>query len=246
MNRSRIRHGNGTTTSVETVQSINVPAARNSQLVNEKFKGTPRTLREGSTPRLMSNGAAAVDFDTVGSLSLAFRNRPWAAPSVQELSSQMGQSRHADPIIIETPMGDVLSAVGSSADHVIATRMIQSTRESQAQSRHPSVPLSRHGQQLSFGAVYEHRDCFGVPKFIAKTGQVPEAAMAGDVSRHQAVKNMLSHESGSSKVVWAGTGRGVVGNREMEAITKGILDKRAAELHAEKLRGPKPYSRHGY
>lgn len=245
MNRSQISHGAQPTTisTVETIQPAS--KARNSHIVNERFKGAPRTLREGNTSRLMSDCATVVGVDTVGRLSGAFRNTPWASPSVQELSSQMGHSRHATPIIIETPIGDVLSAVGSSADHVIATRIIQASRETHGMSHTPRL-TSRYRQPPSFGAVYEHRDCFGVPKFIATTGQTPEAAIAGDMTRYQAVKNMLTYEAGSSKVVWAGAGRGVVGNREMEAITKGIMDKRAAELHAEKLRGPKPYSRHGY
>lgn len=244
MNRSE--YIGGTNNVLETSAS-SVPINKSEHLlINEKFNGTQRRLRGDSTPRLKSNGAAIIGTDNVGSLGAAFRNRPWAAPSVQDLSSQMGHSRHADPLIIETPLGDILTAVGNSKDHAIASRMIQAARESPVSCTQSRQTQGRRDQTPSFGAVYEHRDCFGVPRFIAKTGLVPEDAMAGDVSRHQAVKNMLTYESGSSKVVWAGTGRGVVGNKEMEAITKCILDKRTAELNAEKLRGPKPYSRHGY
>ena len=100
----------------------------------------------------------------------------------------------------------------------------------------------------AFGAVYEHRDCFGKPKFVGSTtDRAPEEAFVADARQHQAVRNMLVHQGGQSNVVWAGAGDGrVLGPQEMQTITQGIVARRAKKLEVEKLRSIKPYSRHGF
>ena len=55
----------------------------------------------------------------------------------------------------------------------------------------------------------------------------------------------MAGPSGGSRVVWAGVGRGPVGESEMKAIRKAIVNDRSARQHVKKLSGPKPYSRHG-
>ena len=100
--------------------------------------------------------------------------------------------------------------------------------------------------ERSFGAVYEHRDCFGRPKFISNTNDVPERAMASDARQHKGVRDMMTYQGGRSNVVWAGTGTFPLGPKEMKTITNGIVARRAETLQIQKLSGPKPYSRHGW
>ena len=108
-------------------------------------------------------------------------------------------------------------------------------------------------QKPQFGVVYEHRDCFGKPQFIGHTGGVPEQRFSEDVGLHQGVRNLLVYQHGKSEVVWAGTsaaslgvGAQTGGESTMQTITQSIVEQRAQIHQLEKLKGPKPYSRHGY
>ena len=98
----------------------------------------------------------------------------------------------------------------------------------------------------SFEAVFEHRDAFGKPKFIGRTDSTPEARFAQDIQQHQTIRNMMTYQQGRSDVVWSGVGQYPLGPEEMSRITEKIVEERSKKLHAQKLRGPKPYSRHGY
>ena len=104
----------------------------------------------------------------------------------------------------------------------------------------------RRRNERSFGAVYEHRDCFGCPKYISDTDGVPERAMAHDARKHKGVRDMMTYQGGRSNVVWAGTGSFPLGPNEMKTITTKIVERRAQTLKIQKLGGPKPYSRHGW
>ena len=187
--------------------------------------------------------------------------------SYQDLTQQLGKNKEAHALVVEGPTGDVLTAVGTDKDNSIANRILSDTQRSKKEqnnedmnrtlnaghtprfvSHHPSKHKTK-ATPREFGVVYEHKDCFGKPKFIGHTGKVPEKQFSEDASQHQAVRNLLTYEQGKSEVVWAGTGalsRAGGGADTMENITKRIVDERAKELELNKLRGPKPYSRHGY
>ena len=47
-------------------------------------------------------------------------------------------------------------------------------------------------------------------------------------------------------MVWAGCGTYPLGAQEMQTITSQIADRRAQQHNVQKLKGPKPYSKHGY
>lgn len=117
--------------------------------------------------------------------------------------------------------------------------------------------MSTRGEQPSevfaFGAVYEHRDCFGVPRYVGETEFAPEQQFAAD-QQHPGVRKTLNHtvrtsnggrKSGSSSVVWAGFGTGPVGAQQMSDMRKAVQHVRAERLQAAKLNGFKPYSAHG-
>ena len=226
--------------------------------------------RNSNLTRLTRTGAAIIARRNV------FREQPWKAPSVQALSRQMGRSRDANPLLVEGPAGPVISAVGRQSDHHIASDVLGRAQErrvragiampragrplaaegaGQTQRRAGNSimqPKSRLQQRpprrpvQSFGAVFEHRDAFGKPKFIGRTDSTPEARFAQDVQQHQAVRNLISYDGGRSDVVWTGVGQYPLGPEEMSRITEKIVEERSKKLHAQKLRGPKPYSRHGF
>ena len=199
-----------------------------------------------------------------------FRDEPWKSSSVQALTSKMGRGRDANPLLVEGPAGPVISAVGQRSDNAIASTVLAHAQEQRVKNGLP-MPFGRtqvsnaarrsagnailHGGQLrqrhnhkscSFGAVYEHRDAFGKPKFVGRTEKAPEVRFAQDIQQHQAVRNLMTYERGRSDVVWTGVGTYPLGPEEMSKITERIVEERSKKLHAQKLRGPKPYSRHGY
>jgi hypothetical protein len=96
---------------------------------------------------------------------------------------------------------------------------------------------------FSFGAVYEHRDAFGVPRYVGETGDAPELAFQADME-HKGVRKTVKG-GGSSQVVWAGFGSGPVGAAQMEDMRKAVQHVRAERLQAAKLSSFKPYSAHG-
>jgi hypothetical protein len=191
--------------------------------------------------------------------------------------------------VVEGRHGDILTAVGSDSDHLIANAVLSQAQET-LQQQASRIGMAGHTPRFSasaraassvssrgnssgrsdnrqFGVVYEHRDCFGKPQFIGHTGGVPEQRFHEDSRAHLAVRTLLTYQEGSSEVVWAGTvpastlslpsargpssssgsidGTGRDGSI-MQTITESIVQQRAQVHHMEKLRGPKPYSRHGY
>jgi hypothetical protein len=164
----------------------------------------------------------------------------------------MGNNATARPLLVEGPAGPVISAVGTAADNRAASSalLFAQTRRSRAGIAMPTTRASANvvgrGGGRSFGAVYEYKDCFGVPKVIGKTSTNPESALLGDAKNHQDVKNMLSYQGGEQDIVWAGVGTYPLGKQEMESITAKIVDQRSKKYQLAKLSGPKPYSSHGY
>ena len=109
-----------------------------------------------------------------------------------------------------------------------------------------AAPYAGRMDQVVFGAVYEHT-WNGRPVYVGDTDAMPERTMALDRKRNGEVRRtmaMAGHDGGA-RVVWAGVGRGPVGRDEMRAIRTAIVEDRSARLRVQKLRGPKPYSRHG-
>ena len=109
-----------------------------------------------------------------------------------------------------------------------------------------SKPYMGPMNKTVFGAVYEHT-WNGRPVYVADTDQLPERAIAADQKTHRDVRRTmaLAGPDGSAKVVWAGVGRGPVGETEMRAIRNAIVEDRSARQRVQKLSGVKPYSRHG-
>mmetsp|Transcript_19770 Transcript_19770/g.36825 ORF Transcript_19770/g.36825 Transcript_19770/m.36825 type:complete len:288 (-) Transcript_19770:22-885(-) len=232
---------------------------------SEQFIGTGRTLQEEDVSNVSSR------LNTYKDVGDAFSSRPWAAPSVQNLTAQLGKTREAHALVVEGRHGDVLTAVGSEKDHSIANTVLSHAQEIERQKRREMMPSLHAGHTprhlpassrdatrtgpREFGVVYEHRDCFGKPKYVGHTSGVPEKRFSEDARKHQGVRNLLAYQQGRSDVVWAGSAAGSVGSSRagapggtstMKAITEGIVEQRAQEQHLQKLKGPKPYSRHGY
>jgi hypothetical protein len=183
----------------------------------------------------------------------------------KNLTSQLGKTREAHALVVEGRHGDVLTAVGSNKDHTIANEVLSRAQEMERQRRQSRMPTLHAGRTprhlppssrdatrstpREFGVVYEHRDCFGKPQFVSHTGGVPEKSFSQDAKQHQGVRNLLTYQDGRSDVVWAGSAAISVGagsSSLMQTITHGIVEKRAQDHQLEKLKGPKPYSRHGY
>ena len=57
--------------------------------------------------------------------------------------------------------------------------------------------------QVAFGCVYEHRDCFGRARFVGDTASVPEEQFEKDRKAHRGVGYLLSEKhGGTSEVIW--------------------------------------------
>tara|TARA_B100000795_G_scaffold265859_1_gene248252 strand:- start:730 stop:1512 length:783 start_codon:yes stop_codon:yes gene_type:complete len=180
------------------------------------------------------------------------RNQPWTAPSVQQLSNRMGNNATARPLLVEGPAGPVISAVGSQTDHRVANTALINAQQRRLRSG-ISMPTRRAGANViargggqSFGAVYEYRDSFGAPKITSATSSTPESSLIRDTQNHQGIRNLMTHRQGSAAVVWSGVGTFPLGQQEMQDITQSIVEQRSKKYQTAKLRGPKPYSRHGY
>ena len=102
--------------------------------------------------------------------------------------------------------------------------------------------------ELAFGAVYEYRDSAGVPMVCGSTARRPEEQFSRDFDAHGAAASAAGVRARSvrAEVVWAGVGRGTVGQPDMDAMREAVAAERAARLRVGKLSGPKPYSRHGW
>ena len=108
---------------------------------------------------------------------------------------------------------------------------------------HSTLAVHSDAPPFSFGAVYEHRDAFGVPRYVGETGEAPEIAFQADME-HKGVRKTVQG-GGSSSVVWAGFGSGPVGAAQMSDMRKAVQHVRAERMQAAKLGGFKPYSAHG-
>jgi len=187
------------------------------------------------------------------------RSRPWESTTVQTLANKLGKDKNIVPMMIEGPTGCILASVGEERDQKVATEALCQCHEERLR-RAQSVPRQRAGQpaqpntpqpavarpnnEVSFGAVYEHR-VNGVPKYVGATNMLPEDKFRLDRKQHVEVERMMQRRTGHSEVVWAGIGRGVVGASEMEHITNTVLNERSERQQVNKLGGVKPYSRHG-
>mmetsp|Transcript_60371 Transcript_60371/g.135965 ORF Transcript_60371/g.135965 Transcript_60371/m.135965 type:complete len:230 (+) Transcript_60371:58-747(+) len=189
--------------------------------------------------------------------------QPWESMAVQslanKLSSPPGQSSE-DPVtalVLKSPQGTLLRAVGAKADHEVAGRILADIEQGgssgsapQHDSRTKSLAkvggglLSR--QQVAFGAVYEHRDSCGKPRLVGSTNVLPERQFQIDWQEHSQVRSLASDSpgGGSGHLVWAGIGSGVVGEQEMGRVREAIVHARSERLQLQKLSSEKPYSRH--
>jgi hypothetical protein len=146
----------------------------------------------------------------------------------------------------------ILGALGEDEDHKIAGSVLQrlSTNSSDVKkSKTQNAGREMMRQEFddpAFGVVYEHRDCFGVPKFVGSTDIVAEKQFMLDYKGNKTVHKIVNREQGSTDVVWAGYGSGPVGKAEMDEIRTSIAHNRAERLNIQKLGGTKPYSKHGY
>ena len=214
-----------------------------------------------------SDGKEAADSFEAGSLDKVrlgvLAKQPWRAPSVQRLAQQLGTNKLVQPMMVEGPAGTILTAVGEQEDHAVAGEVLRQAQEARAKRGTPmpwgnapdpnqtsssmtTAPANAGGAGKSaFAAVYEHRDCFGLPRAVGCTHTVPEQRFLEDQENHQGVSTLM-RRGGSSEVVWAGVGSYPLGPREMEVLMGEIAQRRAAQHKVQKLQGPKPYSRHGY
>lgn len=175
---------------------------------------------------------------------------------------------------LQGPKGKLLQAVGEKADNQVAAQAVVEIQKQQQQGkgsqcpggsqRRPPTPprerktiskdlmkISNPSQQhspVSFGAVYEHRDCFGKPKLIGSTGIQVEKQFHLDDKKEEIrqVTGGGREKGASAQVVWAGVGGAGLGEAEMAQVRRAVCDSRASRLQIEKLSSIKPYSRHGY
>ena len=99
-----------------------------------------------------------------------------------------------------------------------------------------------------FGAVYEYVDSAGQPRLVGSTGGQPEKKFMIDREDNASVGALLKRDTrAQAQLVWAGIGRRSrgCGEGEMAVVRRDIVGERASRLHAEKLGGIKPFSRHG-
>jgi len=101
---------------------------------------------------------------------------------------------------------------------------------------------NRH--KISFGAVYEHKDCFGKARLLGCTGETPEHQFMLDYINSKQVKALGRASELQSELVWAGMGSGFLGEAEMGQVRRAVMEKRSKRLQIDKLGSIKPYSRH--
>mmetsp|Transcript_67021 Transcript_67021/g.119228 ORF Transcript_67021/g.119228 Transcript_67021/m.119228 type:complete len:264 (+) Transcript_67021:131-922(+) len=201
---------------------------------------------------------------------------PAVTDFASKLKPQNRQADDADlhAMTLQGPQGKLLQAVGEKADNQAAAQSVLEIQKQQQQSkgsqcpggsqRRPPTPprerkttskdlmkTSNTSQQhtpVSFGAVYEHRDCFGKPKLIGSTGIQVEKQFHLDDKKEEIrqVTGGGREHGASAHVVWAGVGGSGLGEAEMAQVRRAVCDSRANRLQIEKLSSIKPYSRHGY
>ena len=120
-----------------------------------------------------SNGPNATSRDIV--------RKPWESTAVSKFASRVGVDPRAQPMVIKRQGGStILGALGEDEDHKIAGSVLQrlSTNSSDVKkSKTQNAGREMMRQEFddpAFGVVYEHRDCFGVPKFVGSTDIVAE------------------------------------------------------------------------
>jgi hypothetical protein len=256
-NTSR-RGGSMTTTITTALPPTNAPLATVRENGNTNILGIPsisNTNYRTTCGRTVGGGKQRRSLSRSGASIVARRNidRPWQAPSVQALSSRMGNNTTARPLLVEGPAGPVISAVGSSLDNKVAnTALIEAQKRRMEQGlkmprkKMMNSNVVERGGGSAFGAVYEYRDSFGIPRIVSNTSSTPEGAFLSDTRQHQGIRNFMVHQGGHQNVVWAGVGTYPLGKKEMTNITESIVEQRSKKYKMQKLSGHKPYSRHGY
>jgi hypothetical protein len=251
-NTSRGGGSTTTTTITTTLPPTNTPLATvcengTTTSTNTNWRTTHgRNVGGGNNSRSLSRSGASI---------VARRNidRPWQAPSVQALSSRMGNNATARPLLIEGPAGPVISAVGSSLDNQVANTALINAQKKRLEKglkmprkKMANTNVVERGGGSAFGAVYEYRDSFGIPRVVSSTSSTPEGAFLRDTRQHQGIRNLTTHQGGQQNVVWAGVGTYPLEKQEMTNITASIVEQRSKKYKMQKLSGHKPYSRHGY
>lgn len=200
---------------------------------------------------------------------------PWESLAVQEFAGRIRDTSAIEAgiapsaMMLQGPGGrTVLAALGDPEDHKVAGKTVSDMQQSgfnhdgRAAATKPAIggrsgdsrlvqvpsgqqaPLQR--TQLSFGAVYEHRDTAGKAKFVASTGVLPERQFQLDWQEQAAVKELSAQRGpgSSGHLVWVGVGSGPVGEEQMQRVREAVVDARAERLQVQKLGSEKPYSRH--
>eukprot|EP00746_Dinoflagellata_sp_MGD_P005199 gnl/MRDRNA2_/MRDRNA2_110065_c0_seq1.p1 gnl/MRDRNA2_/MRDRNA2_110065_c0~~gnl/MRDRNA2_/MRDRNA2_110065_c0_seq1.p1 ORF type:complete len:207 (+),score=38.35 gnl/MRDRNA2_/MRDRNA2_110065_c0_seq1:69-689(+) len=186
---------------------------------------------------------------------------PWESNAVRTLAERAHDKGLAS-MELRGPQGIALQAIGSPEDHEVAGRVVAEIQK-RGNSNQNRAPRAQRGlttsaleanrekaaeiqarEQLSFGAVYEHRDSCGKPRLIGSTNKMPERQFALDWKQHEEVRALGTNGRLRSELVWAGVGRGVVGEEEMSLVREAVVHTRSERLRIEKLSGIKPYSQH--
>jgi len=226
------------------------------------IQGGRRSLSSGcSTPCSMVTPAPPRAMQRRGNVSGA----PWQSYAVQRFAARLTDpelARGAEKpaaLMLEGPQGVALQAVGEAEDHKAASKTVaefMKGSEKRASSM-PSAtslvkvvpghqaPIQPRGK-VAFGAVYEHRDCFGKPRLIGHTDVVPERQFQLDHQEHRDVQQLAKQGApgASGHLVWVGVGAGVVGEAEMLKVREAVVEARSQRLQIDKLSSIKPYSSH--
>eukprot|EP00929_Paragymnodinium_shiwhaense_P003844 TRINITY_DN104521_c0_g1_i1.p1 TRINITY_DN104521_c0_g1~~TRINITY_DN104521_c0_g1_i1.p1 ORF type:complete len:282 (-),score=61.45 TRINITY_DN104521_c0_g1_i1:13-858(-) len=194
---------------------------------------------------------------------------PWESMAVQQFAGRLACSTALEagtaPVAMRLQSANgstLLAAMGDGDDHRVAGEVVVGLQDSRgggppsragsaAQSGLVRVPRGQQAplqkQQVSFGAVYEHRDMAGKPCLVGSTGVLPERQFQLDYQSSSKVQELARHggPGSSGHLVWVGIGcGGLVGESEMEQVREAIVDARSKRLQLDKLSSEKPYSRH--
>mmetsp|Transcript_59729 Transcript_59729/g.142118 ORF Transcript_59729/g.142118 Transcript_59729/m.142118 type:complete len:225 (-) Transcript_59729:81-755(-) len=211
---------------------------------------------------MIGNGPSTPSSSEVGSPAQprALRRRqhlaqqPWESMAVQSFASRVSapqpQEESVSALVLKSPQGTVLRAVGAKEDHEVAGRIVADIQNSTGGHTSSQGSLAKVGSgvlakhQVAFGAVYEHRDACGKPRLIGSTNVLPERQFQLDWQDHSQVRSLTSEGGQSGHLVWVGIGSGVVGEKEMSRVREAVVTARSERLRLEKLGSEKPYSRH--
>ena len=127
---------------------------------------------------------------------LGVRQRPWQSPAVLSLAEKLSQRQsNILPMMVEGPVGTVLTAVGEHEDHKIAGSVLAHAQEQRVSNNIPMTRELAKAGGRSFGMVYEHRDAFGRPIYVGHSDGLAEERFAIDRERHQVSSGWLQCES---------------------------------------------------